>query len=172
MAFPHVLLRFSNGIVNNFIVSFPLPLVYAQDVGRKPGRDARKTAESGFGQRKILRLSSHCFAFTFPNIRHFTPLRMTKWGDTRGRIGHRRYEREREGVSQVRRFSPLRMTKRGDARRSLDSSFPFWFPVIDRRIANEKEFSLALEMTMRGLVPLGVLAIQSPATSPQSLVTS
>ena len=49
MAFPHVLLRFSNGIVNNFIVSFPLPLVYAQDVGRKPGRDARKTAESGFG---------------------------------------------------------------------------------------------------------------------------
>ena len=49
MAFPHVLLRFSNGIVNNFIVSFPLPLVYAQDVGRKPDRDARKTAESGFG---------------------------------------------------------------------------------------------------------------------------
>jgi hypothetical protein len=46
--FPHVLLRFSNGIVNNFIVSFPLPLVYAQDVGRKPDRDARKTAESGF----------------------------------------------------------------------------------------------------------------------------
>ena len=49
MAFPHVLLRFSNGIVNNFIVSFPLPLVYAQDVGRKSDRDARKTAESGFG---------------------------------------------------------------------------------------------------------------------------
>ena len=49
MAFPHGLLRFSNGIVNNFIVSFPLLLVYAQDVGRKPGRDARKTAESGFG---------------------------------------------------------------------------------------------------------------------------
>ena len=49
MAFPHVLLRFSNGIVNNFIVSFPLHLVYAQDVGRKLDRDARKTAESGFG---------------------------------------------------------------------------------------------------------------------------
>ena len=48
-AFPHVLLRFSNGIVNNFIVSFPLPLVYAQDVGKKPDRDARKTAESRFG---------------------------------------------------------------------------------------------------------------------------
>ena len=47
--FPHVLLRFSNGIVNNFIVSFPLPLVYAQDVGSKPEIDARKTAESGVG---------------------------------------------------------------------------------------------------------------------------
>ena len=35
---------------------------------------------AGFGQRQILRLSSHCFAFTFSNIRHFTPLRMTKWG--------------------------------------------------------------------------------------------
>ena len=44
--------------------------------------------------------------------------------------------------SHIRRFSPLRMTKRGDVRRSLDSSFPFWFPVIDRRIANEKDFSL------------------------------
>ncbi len=64
---------------------------------------------AGLGQRQILRLSSHCFAFTFSNIRHFTP---------------------------------LRMTKRGDARRSLDSSFPFGFPVIDRRIANEKDFSL------------------------------
>ena len=29
-------------------------------------------------RRQILRLSSHCFAFTFSNIRHFTPLRMTK----------------------------------------------------------------------------------------------
>ncbi len=27
---------------------------------------------------QILRLSSHCFAFTLSNIRHFTPLRMTK----------------------------------------------------------------------------------------------
>ena len=113
MAFPHVLLRFSNGIVNNFIVSFPLPLVYAQDVGRKQDRDARKTAgervwgsrsalvaglplivcerggagsmgskgRAGLGQRQILRLNSHCFAFTFSNIRYFTPLRMTKWGD-------------------------------------------------------------------------------------------
>ena len=121
MAFPHVLLRFSNGIVNNFIVSFPLHLVYAQDVGRKPDRDARKTAESGFGgarsapvaglpligcerggagsmgskgraglgQRQILRLSSHCSAFTFSNIRHFTPLRMTKWGDARRSLKRR-----------------------------------------------------------------------------------
>ena len=24
----------------------------------------------------------------------------------------------------------------------FDSSFPFWFPVIDRRIANEKDFLL------------------------------
>ena len=48
MVFPHGFWWFSNGIVNNFIVSFPLPLVYAQDVGRKPDRDARKTAESGF----------------------------------------------------------------------------------------------------------------------------
>ena len=48
--FPHVLLRFSNGIVNNFIVSFPLPLVYAQDVGRKSDRGARgkiRNAELG-----------------------------------------------------------------------------------------------------------------------------
>ena len=29
-------------------------------------------------QRQILRLSSHCSAFTLSNIRHFTPLRMTK----------------------------------------------------------------------------------------------
>ena len=29
-------------------------------------------------RRQILRLSSHCFAFTLSNIRHFTPLRMTK----------------------------------------------------------------------------------------------
>ena len=29
-------------------------------------------------RRQILRLSSHCSAFTFSNIRHFTPLRMTK----------------------------------------------------------------------------------------------
>ena len=36
---------------------------------------------AGLGQRQILRLSSHCFAFTFSNIRYFTPLRMTKWGD-------------------------------------------------------------------------------------------
>ena len=32
----------------------------------------------GLVRRQILRLSSHCFAFTFSNIRHFTPLRMTK----------------------------------------------------------------------------------------------
>ena len=29
-------------------------------------------------RRQILRLSSHCSAFTLSNIRHFTPLRMTK----------------------------------------------------------------------------------------------
>ena len=29
-------------------------------------------------RRQILRLSSHCSAFTWSNIRHFTPLRMTK----------------------------------------------------------------------------------------------
>ena len=29
-------------------------------------------------RRQILRLSFHCSAFTFSNIRHFTPLRMTK----------------------------------------------------------------------------------------------
>ena len=29
-------------------------------------------------RRQILRLSSHCSAFTCSNIRHFTPLRMTK----------------------------------------------------------------------------------------------
>ena len=50
MAFPHVLLRFSNDIVNNFIVSFPLPLVYVQDVGRKTDRGARgKGRRNGFG---------------------------------------------------------------------------------------------------------------------------
>ena len=29
-------------------------------------------------RRQILRLSSHCSAFTLSNIRHFTPLRMMK----------------------------------------------------------------------------------------------
>ena len=32
-----------------------------------------------------------------------------------------------------------------------------------------KKILASLEMTMRGLVALGVLAFQSPATSPQSL---
>ena len=33
---------------------------------------------AGLERRQILRLSPHCYAFTFSNIRHFTPLRMTK----------------------------------------------------------------------------------------------
>ena len=53
-------------------------------------------------------------------------------------------------LSQVRRFSPLRMTKRGDARRYAESRFPVSsFPNIDRWAANDKDFSLALEMTTR-----------------------
>ena len=53
-------------------------------------------------------------------------------------------------LSQVRRFSPLRMTKRGDARRYAESRFPVSsFTNIDRRAANDKDFSLALEMTTR-----------------------
>ena len=53
-------------------------------------------------------------------------------------------------LSQVRRFSPLRMTKRGDARRYVESRFPVSsFTNIDRRAANDKDFSLALEMTTR-----------------------
>ena len=53
-------------------------------------------------------------------------------------------------LSQVRRFSPLRMTKRGDARRYEESRFPVSsFTNIDRRAANDKDFSLALEMTTR-----------------------
>ena len=41
------------------------------------------------------------------------------------------------------------------------------FPMLSRFFltANEKDFSLSLEMTMRGLVSLGVLAFQSPDTS-------
>ena len=53
-------------------------------------------------------------------------------------------------LSQVRRFSPLRMTKRGDARRYAESRFLVSsFPNIDRRAVNDKDFSLALEMTTR-----------------------
>ena len=38
----------------------------------------------------------------------------------------------------------------GDARKSLGGAgFPFGFPVIDYLNANEKDFSLALEMTIR-----------------------
>ena len=53
-------------------------------------------------------------------------------------------------LSHIRRFSPLRMTKRGDARRYAESRFPVSsFPNIDRWAANDKDFSLALEMTTR-----------------------
>ena len=53
-------------------------------------------------------------------------------------------------LSHIRRFSPLRMTKRGDARRYAESRFPVSsFTNIDRRAANDKDFSLALEMTTR-----------------------
>ena len=45
---------------------------------------------------------------------------------------------------------PLRMTKRGDARRYAESRFPVSsFTNIDRRAANDKDFSLALEMMTR-----------------------
>ena len=53
------------------------------------------------------------------------------------------------------------------------------FAAIDEEVAavlafviSHTTFLASLEMTMRGLVSLGVLAFQSPATSPQSLVTS
>ena len=42
------------------------------------------------------------------------------------------------------------ITKRGDARRYAESRFPVSsFTNIDRRAANDKDFSLALEMTTR-----------------------
>ena len=53
-------------------------------------------------------------------------------------------------LSHIRHFSPLRITKRGDARRYAESRFPVSsFTNIDRRAANDKDFSLALEMTTR-----------------------
>ena len=53
-------------------------------------------------------------------------------------------------LSHIRRFLPLRMTKRGDARRYAESRFPVSsFTNIDRRAANDKDFSLELEMTTR-----------------------
>ena len=74
-------------------------------------------------RRQILRLSSHCSAFTLSNIRHFTPLRMTKCAASKNN---------------------------GDARRYAESRFPVSsFPNIDRWAANDKDFSLALEMTTR-----------------------
>ena len=39
----------------------------------------------------------------------------------------------------------------------LIAGFPFGFPVIDYLNANEKDFSLALEMTMRGLMSPSLL---------------
>ncbi len=75
------------------------------------------------GYAAILRLRSQLFWHSLSHIRRFSPLRMTKRGDARrsvdrrfssyrqpsprgegapkGRIGHWRYEREREGASQV-----------------------------------------------------------------------
>ena len=53
-------------------------------------------------------------------------------------------------LSHIRRFSLFRMTKRGDARRYAESRFPVSsFTNIDRRAANDKDFSLALEMMTR-----------------------
>ena len=77
----------------------------------------------GGGYAAILRLRSQLFWHSLSHIRRFSPLRMTKRGDARrsvdrrlssyrqpsprgegapkGRIGYWRYEREREGASQV-----------------------------------------------------------------------
>ena len=77
----------------------------------------------GGGFAEILRLRSQLFWHSLSHIRRFSPLRMTKRGDARrsvdrrfssyrqpsprgegapkGRIGHWRYERERERASQV-----------------------------------------------------------------------
>ena len=52
----------------------------------------------------------------------------------------------------VRRIRPEapRVTNSGDAPKSLDSRFPVLnFPNITHLTANDKDFSLALEMTMR-----------------------
>ena len=42
------------------------------------GSGFRVQGSAGEVRRQILRLSSHCSTFTLSNIRHFTPLRMTK----------------------------------------------------------------------------------------------
>ena len=56
--------------------------------GNRTGTQGKRR-RAGLGQRQILRLSSHCSAFTFSNIRHFTLLRMTKWGDARRSLKRR-----------------------------------------------------------------------------------
>ena len=52
-------------------------------------------------------------------------------------------------LSHIRRFSPLRMTKRGDARRSGEQVSHWWFSGIGLLSVNDKDFLLALEMTIR-----------------------
>ena len=101
------------------------------DVVRRPACFVVKEVQgSGFrvvgcggGFAEILRLRSQLFWHSLSHIRRFSPLRMTKRGDARrsvdrrfssyrqpsprgegapkGRIGHWRYERERERASQV-----------------------------------------------------------------------
>ena len=59
---------------------------------------------------------------------------------------------ERGSAGMVRRIRPEapRVTNSGDAPKSLDSRFPVLnFPNITHLTANGKDFSLALEMTIR-----------------------
>ena len=66
-------------------------------------------------------------------------------GDERGGSGFygfsRFYRFKGCGAAHKNKEAP-RSRNNGDTRRSADSNFPFWCPVIDRRIANEKDFSL------------------------------
>ncbi len=114
-----------------FTAFMKLKLLYTFGDGKsrknfQGGRDLNEELgmrNEGGGFAEILRLRSQLFWHSLSHIRRFSPLRMTKRGDARrsvdrrfssyrqpsprgegapkGWIGHWRYEREREGASQV-----------------------------------------------------------------------